>query len=437
MRWALILFLFSCGSALFAQTAADTAWLPEYRLMRPETFKEHGATVLAAGWKNYGFIWNDQQKKLLSWKTSHPSLKAFSVFGYKPVDANIICGDKGLIISAEFSLWNDGDGLPMDYDAFKNFATEVAKKVSEVTGVKMQQVKPSPRAQTIYDFDCTDRYWRLVCGFRDDRRKQPQFLKLLIRAKGADEKTRANAKDNYKRMNELLTNLKTTDTMAIVQNVPMVDQGEKGYCVAASFARLLQYYGRDADQHEVAQSAGTSASGGTSLKQFDEAIDKLKLRYNLTADNRVFEFNYGAFRKLCGEYNKEAKKMKADELPAGTEQTYSMKAFNPSLLRSVYATRANIKKFKRAVKSNIDKGIPLLWTVELGIFPEDGQSTPQDGGHHMRLIIGYEFSEKEDLKTDKLIFSDSWGRGHEAKTMRLDDAMCITRKIILVRPRGR
>ena len=41
----------------------------------------------------------------------------------------------------------------------------------------------------------------------------------------------------------------------------------------------------------------------------------------------------------------------------------------------------------------------------------------------MRLIIGYNFDNPE---VPLIYYSDSWGEGHSKKTMRLDEAYCMT-----------
>jgi hypothetical protein len=46
----------------------------------------------------------------------------------------------------------------------------------------------------------------------------------------------------------------------------------------------------------------------------------------------------------------------------------------------------------------------------------------------MRLIIGY------NLKTREILYSDSWGAGHELKRMALDDAWAITTGLATVEP---
>ena len=64
-------------------------------------------------------------------------------------------------------------------------------------------------------------------------------------------------------------------------DVPMVDQGQKGYCVVASTERVMRYYGSDVDANELAQVANSSASGGTSLGSMRDAMKKLTARLKI------------------------------------------------------------------------------------------------------------------------------------------------------------
>lgn len=58
---------------------------------------------------------------------------------------------------------------------------------------------------------------------------------------------------------ELPQNIKKLENGDVyIQNIPMVDQGQKGYCVVATTQRLFEYYGIQADQHQIAQVAGTN-----------------------------------------------------------------------------------------------------------------------------------------------------------------------------------
>ena len=77
-------------------------------------------------------------------------------------------------------------------------------------------------------------------------------------------------------------------------------------------------------------------------------------------------------------------------------------------------------------QAHINEGTPLLWTVMLGKVTE--KEIPQASGGHMRLIIGY------NSKTGEILYSDSWGAGHELKRMAADDAWTITTGAMSIEP---
>ena len=88
--------------------------------------------------------------------------------------------------------------------------------------------------------------------------------------------------------------------------------------------------------------------------------------------------------------------------------------------------KAYVEKVAEDVKASVDQGMPVFWGVTLGKFPERG--IPQAAGGHMRLIIGY------NPKTHEILYSDTWGAGHELKRMAEDRAFAITHDAFYLRP---
>ncbi|MEI6535279.1 MAG: hypothetical protein WCN98_08070, partial [Verrucomicrobiaceae bacterium] len=78
------------------------------------------------------------------------------------------------------------------------------------------------------------------------------------------------------------------------------------------------------------------------------------------------------------------------------------------------------------VAGAIDRGVPLMWSVELGLFKEG--NLPQSHGGHMRLIIGY------NLKSGEILYSDSWGAAHALKRMPMDNACAMTTGLYYLEP---
>ena len=231
-----------------------------------------------------------------------------------------------------------------------------------------------------------------------------------------------------------------------IDNVPMVDQGQKGYCAAAASERVLRYYGVEVDEHEIGQAAGTSAEDGTTTKGMKDSVTAVGKRYKLAT-----VVSYGDFEKPVNEriesivkevanYNKAAKKMKKKEIADDVYITHrgNTTYFDPSAADAVMdpevlkymktegSQRSRFTKFLKDVHDQVNKGIPLFWGVTLGTYPEP--EIPQSKGGHMRLIIGYNDKKKE------ILYSDTWGAGHELKRMPAEWAWTISHCLMYLKP---
>ena len=216
-------------------------------------------------------------------------------------------------------------------------------------------------------------------------------------------------------------------------DVPMHDQGEKGYCAAAAAERILDFYGASISQHEIAQRIQMGSQGATfegilrGLRSLT-AMLRLQLRVLMESDDKVF-------LKWVEEYNKMAKrdgKLQID-LTKPLDPDYGPKTiwemFDKDLfLKSRIRTPIPVNRFFDQCKGKIDLGIPLIQTCMIGILPEEAK-LGQDPGGHARLIIGCNVAKKE------ILYSDSWGLGHERKRMPLDHAYAITTGLLTIEPR--
>ena len=231
-----------------------------------------------------------------------------------------------------------------------------------------------------------------------------------------------------------------------IDGVPMVDQGQKGYCSAAVSERVLRYYGVDVDEHEIAQAAGTTAEGGTSTRGMKDAVTAVGKRYKLGTVVCYGDFEKPVEERIAGltkevaDYNKAAKKLKKPEIPdsayirrEGSMVYYSPsdadKAKDPEVVKDMKVNgpqKSKYTKFMKDVRQQVEKGIPLIWGVTLGTYPEP--ECPQANGGHMRLIIGFNDKKKE------ILYTDSWGAGHELKRMPADWAWTISHCLMYMKP---
>ena len=216
----------------------------------------------------------------------------------------------------------------------------------------------------------------------------------------------------------------------------MVDQGEKGYCAAAVCERVLRYYGRSLDQHEIAQIARTSAGGGTSPEQLIVALRRMSDETHMDVTT-LHDFNLRDFDQLITDYNRIAKKAHKPETEFRHRQgnltiiespLLAYHDMDPALLKEARLKRDGpMAEFKNTIRKSINNGGPLTWGCVVGVIKEKPEI--KGFGGHMRLIIGY------NDRTQELLYTDTWGAGHELKRLSLADAWTITIGLYSLQPR--
>jgi hypothetical protein len=164
----------------------------------------------------------------------------------------------------------------------------------------------------------------------------------------------------------------------ILDRIPMVDQGPKGYCVPAAFERLLRYAGMPADLYDLAALGGTAPGGGTNVTQMMENLERTVRQ---------------AGRRL------EAIKIK----PAPATLARYLDEGRP-LLWSLSST-ADFSKLADAYSRERPAALTEL-TPWATARRQLGAKLPLDpSAAHLCLLIGY------NRATGELAFSDSWGPG--------------------------
>ncbi len=322
------------------------------------------------------------------------------------------------------SVYNKGDDGEMDKEEFDSLLEGTIKKLNELTGVTG---KPRKVLQRDTGVKLDARIWQTEHGLLlleaagSGKRKNfsGEFIRLTI-GPDAEALERGGARDAARR-NTLKTNKKTEENGDVwIDGIPMVDQGQKGYCVPATAARVFAYYGMDGvDQHALAALCKSSGDGGTSMSQMESALKDISRRFHI----KVIELDKGGFSGFISDYNDAAKKLKK---PAVSSRMMMMPEFDPEVLLAARAGKAaQVRKWLKPITKSIDAGLPVLWSVMLA-FPEQG--LPQSGGGHMRLIIGY------NEQNNTIIYSDSWGAAHARKEMPAEQACAMTVYRYILRP---
>jgi len=223
---------------------------------------------------------------------------------------------------------------------------------------------------------------------------------------------------------DLKSRIKTNKNGDQYLQVPMVDQGKRGYCVVACAERILKYYNVNIDQHILAQAANTS-NRGTRTTEIESSMKRVGAKCSFHV-KEISEYSplIGNVNilKFIKKYNRYAKRTGKKVIKVSRVRSYrqlfAMMDEETLVKTKINYDKSGFKKFKKKVKVTIDSGMPVLWGVTLGMVKEG--RLPQNVGGHMRLITGY------NPKTDEMIYSDSWGKGHDFKKISWGKAWAMT-----------
>jgi len=433
--------VFCLLSLVFALSfAAGAAELDKLLLTRAELWKMSGDTVMTN--LPDTFQWMDAAKTRMRYN-ARESKTPLTLFGSRVVEAIFDIAD-GKISTLNVSVYNRGDAGDIEKKAFDAALDKVQEKLVAFVG---KDIQPQSQNMSAGGSRLRSQAWRTETGdvvlCWSSSRTQSEFITVDFYPPGKAPKSLREGYKTSVGSDDLVERLKNDDDGSRYVMVPMVDQGAKGYCVAATVERILRYYGSNIDQHVIAKLAESDSTRGTSLNKIVDALEgnqaKLGIRFKQLYRYDDLE-SINDFKKLCNNYNSLARRTKEKKLEL-SDYTFVvdkmkyldygslMKALNFDIFRQLREKdRRGSRAFFDEVHDSIDDGIPLCWSTF--IFPAVDKSS-SDFGMHMRIITGY------NTKTGDIIYTDSWGAGHEKKVMKAEDAWGITVNLISLQPRNK
>lgn len=447
VAWALA---FGAEVLFAAEPVSLNAWLEDDAAWKttPATF---ASSRLASG---FSFV--DGRRVA---RSADPNLRFLD---FKVWEARVFF-ERDAVARVALSLYNKGDAGELDQEAFNALIGRVCDAISTSAGYKGVSGKTSNDRANYYV--CRRQWarrsvgvqleWAYVDPRRSDRQLMPfraEFVNvLLVPAREGNMMPVTSgtpAWANNASARTVKGNVKSNAAGDVwIANVPMVDQGQKGYCAAASAERILRYYGRQVDQHEIAQLADTAAQKGTSLESMVGALEAVGRKYQLdqkdlirSDDGRSFEKT--KFSEMIEQYNRQAKQKKRvpidymsfaepvgpNSLMIDTLKIYA--AMDPETLKEARVRQTQgVDGFRKNIVQYTTQGVPLVWACVVGKYEENPPIGQKGAFGHIRIIIGY------NAKTCDVLYTDSWGPGHELKRLPLDEAWAMTFGLTVLKPR--
>lgn len=184
----------------------------------------------------------------------------------------------------------------------------------------------------------------------------------------------------------------------IIKNIPMVNQGPKGYCVPATFERYLRYMQIQADMYLLAMAGQTRIGGGTYLSEIIEAVEGYLSSQNRSLKRMRETIDVSLVQKYVD-----------DGLPI-IWAMYSSEHYN------YYATQRTIERSSTTDWED--------WAERLKKEERTLQFRKDQTSAHICLIIGY------NEKTGEIAVSDSWGPEYEERWVSAEHANQVSQSSI-------
>lgn len=192
-------------------------------------------------------------------------------------------------------------------------------------------------------------------------------------------------------------NVETRDNGdVVVGDIPMVDQGPKGYCVPATAERAMRYLGVPADMYVLAMAGNTGFGGGTSVSALLDGVG-----LDIRRKGRSFD-NWRGEMKL-----RDIKKHIDKGVP---------------IMWALYSTSEWNKTANERTQKRKDTTDWAAWADQMKAVSKSAELRKNTSTGHVVLIIGY------NEETEEIAFSDSWGERYKERWMTIAEAECISQQ---------
>jgi hypothetical protein len=330
----------------------------------------------------------------------------------EPVYATVLYGDHKCVGSLLFVFYNQGDCIPRA----KKIGETVSRKVVDEANKKIKdsynhlynvltEVLGEPERYTIGKHALRENVcrwdWNEHAILLVMQKEKYTVIRILPSGR-VGEVEKISRIELAKKMSSCVERHDNGDVL--IKNIPMINQGPKGYCVPATYERYCRYLGVPVDLYLLANLANTKAGGGTSFYKAEKTAEEILS-------------NHGIKLKRIG-YLQDIQTL-TKYIDQGIPILWG------ATVTSVFERNANENTAHRNGKEiDADKKEALIRSMkdELKL-----QRKNQISKGHLRLIIGY------NEKSQEIAFSDSWGPKYSARWISLDLAITCTGQMTILK----
>ena len=364
---------------------------PENEVAKRLSIPEESRTSYQVIYREY----TDGEKRILG-----EPYYSFALFGTTAniTEVSIVFANKGDLRGLAHDVSNDNK---IDKNVFSSYKSEISKARLNIEK-KLTSLLRKPKTQTFGtgDKNTTETVKRWDIKRHSILLSAPmgEYVAIkIVPTKVADE----NGK--YKPLTDEQVREKMKNSVVrrengdvIIKDIPMMDQGPKGYCVPATWARYFNYIGIPVDMYLLAMAGDTGAGGGTSIEMMISNVKKLIEKNN----RRLKKDKRKALIKYIDEYIDQGVPIM---WPLFVEKRFYVDAINKRM-----EERKKVKDFAE-------------WKKSLKSYRFAAKNLRKNpNGAHICMIIGY------NKKTREIAISDSWGKEFEERWLTEEEIVAIS-----------
>jgi hypothetical protein len=340
-----------------------------------------------------------QSKYSRSWRLYAAFVKDYRLFGAMPYSVALYADASGAATNLSVVYANKGDfgskaGFGADHfnggseaapdslaEAMTRDEEMVSKALTEALGPgKEQRFGEGKTRRTVRRWDWNGHSFLLSS-------EENEYVSLsVVPTDYADAGGRsARVKDTEVKQRLLDSVVREDNGDVFLSEIPMVNQGPKGYCVPATFERAMRTMGIDADMYLLAMVGQSSANGGTVVELLLENVrSQVYRKGRRTKDDHVEKLRI-----------RDVKRYLDSGIPIMWTMC-SMEEYNKCADQTT-ASRKNVQDWKAYAEELTGKA------AEFTDLPKP------DDRHHICMIVGYNDA------TQEIAVSDSWGDRFERR----------------------
>lgn len=385
---------FYSEASILSQELRDLKKMADHDLFSGTPFEERKATEVAGA---LGLALQSKTKHNASWRSyTGPS---YRLFGARPYSVAVYAGQEGTVESLSAVYANKGDyksGVGSGEDHFNG------KSEADAAGLKAAMDADSKaileRISSVLGQPVTQRYgegktrstvnrwdWNghsLLLSDQPGEYVSLSIVPLEFAAAGGRTAKMSDAKLKEQLRGDVVTQ---PNGDVYLGQIPMVDQGPKGYCVPATFERAMRTMGLNADMYLLAMVGQSGMGGGTSVET---------LINNVTSQVRS---------KGRRPKSESIKELKIKEVKRYIDEGIP-----------VMWTLRSLPDYNKVANENTQKRRNIkdwtAWTTEINAQAAEVTKSPgADDAYHICMITGY------NEATNELAVSDSWGASYERR----------------------